>query len=1070
MNSSLKTTLTALCVCLAAIPALAQPQFQTNSPMGFATLHPFTNSAHPNPIGLTLGADGFLYGTLTGPAVYQMTTNGVTNWTTPLSFSQTGNVSNLFQAPDGNLYLPGTAAIVSLSSGGSLNWVLPPTNNGIVRWLIPGADGNLYGASPAGGTNNLGEIVSIAPSGSYNWSVSFDTTNRGSVPSGPPIQGRDGNLYGALTNGSLVSGHKFGYGAIYSLSTNGTLNWVLNLTNLSGLSPLGSIMQGADGRLYCPARGQFGSVLCVSTNGALAWTFPLPNTNGFSTPDGSLIQGTDGNLYLGGGSVFSLSTNGAFRWSLPLKGSIFLQRLDGSICGAVIQVGPYNIFSLTTTGQTNAVQVLNNIATPGLVQDAAGNLYGAATPFVGGTAQIFELVGPPRIFALPTDVLDATGGPASFAVSVTGAPPLSPQWQKNGTNLADGANILGSQSNRLSFSSVSSADVGAYTTTASNSFGVATTPAVLLVTNASFPTLLSNAILSQPNPTLFPYKTSTIAPYALAAGADGSLYGSTLEGQIFHAQTNGAILWSDSTTFGNEITSLSQGYDGNIYAENGAAYYIYSTNGSVIHQGSTGLYASGIVQAPNHIFYWTKATSPAAIFAVSNNFTLWSFTNFSNPDDVILGADGTLYAASGNGGDYRDGAVFSLSPSGDLLWSFSFAGTNGLAPEGLVLAHDYNLYGLTAGLSNNLGGVFSLSTNGGFLWYVPFSSTNGSFPVPSLTQAADGYLYGATQGGGAFGFGTLFRISTNGDLASIYSFTGGIDGAHPQSSPVQVAPGVLYGVTPVGGPANDGVLYRLDLSSGAAPSPAAPIFTSVTLAGANLYLTFAAVPPQSYQLQVSPDLLSWSNLGPAILASQSSMTVTDTISAAPQHFYRLHTPCRQPPANPSGNYGVAAEARAVMVKVEQVGAMYKKILVALENSQTDRALLPHVSELARQFHSELLLVHVADGWAARNYDRYNLADSSEMKADREFLERTAEELRRQGVTVSTHLALGDPSTEILRSSEKERCDLIAMTTHGHRFIADLVLGSTIEAVRHKSLVPVFLVHARASTPVAADAP
>jgi len=140
--------------------------------------------------------------------------------------------------------------------------------------------------------------------------------------------------------------------------------------------------------------------------------------------------------------------------------------------------------------------------------------------------------------------------------------------------------------------------------------------------------------------------------------------------------------------------------------------------------------------------------------------------------------------------------------------------------------------------------------------------------------------------------------------------------------------------------------------------------------------------------------------------------------------------------------------------------MYKKILVALENSRTDRALLPHVSELARKFHSELLLVHVADGWAARNYDRLELADSAEMKDDRAFLERTAGELRQTGLVVSTHLALGDPSTEILRASEQEHCDLIAMTTHGHRFIADLVLGSTIEAVRHKSMVPVFLVHAR----------
>ncbi|HEV7928320.1 MAG TPA: universal stress protein [Verrucomicrobiae bacterium] len=139
--------------------------------------------------------------------------------------------------------------------------------------------------------------------------------------------------------------------------------------------------------------------------------------------------------------------------------------------------------------------------------------------------------------------------------------------------------------------------------------------------------------------------------------------------------------------------------------------------------------------------------------------------------------------------------------------------------------------------------------------------------------------------------------------------------------------------------------------------------------------------------------------------------------------------------------------------------MYKKILVALENSRADQALLPHVIELARQFKSELLLVHVADGWAARNYERLHLVESEEMKADRAYLERTAEELRQTGARVSTHLALGDPATEILTVSEREHCDLIAMTMHGHLFLADLLLGSTIREVRHKARVPIFLVRA-----------
>lgn len=139
--------------------------------------------------------------------------------------------------------------------------------------------------------------------------------------------------------------------------------------------------------------------------------------------------------------------------------------------------------------------------------------------------------------------------------------------------------------------------------------------------------------------------------------------------------------------------------------------------------------------------------------------------------------------------------------------------------------------------------------------------------------------------------------------------------------------------------------------------------------------------------------------------------------------------------------------------------MYKKILVALENSRSDASLLPHVRELARLTGAELFLVHVADGWVARHYSELKLAESEEMKVDREYLENTANDLREHGLKVTAHLALGDPPTEILRASEREHCDLIAMTTHGHRFIADLLLGSTIHEVRHRTNTPILLVRA-----------
>src|ERR1044071_4769147 len=99
--------------------------------------------------------------------------------------------------------------------------------------------------------------------------------------------------------------------------------------------------------------------------------------------------------------------------------------------------------------------------------------------------------------------------------------------------------------------------------------------------------------------------------------------------------------------------------------------------------------------------------------------------------------------------------------------------------------------------------------------------------------------------------------------------------------------------------------------------------------------------------------------------------------------------------------------------------MYHKILVALENSRSDQTLLPHIEQLASLVHAELLLVHVADGWVARHFDQLKLAESEEMKADRDYLESTAAKLRARGLIVNVHLALGDPPTEILRTAETE---------------------------------------------------
>ena len=139
--------------------------------------------------------------------------------------------------------------------------------------------------------------------------------------------------------------------------------------------------------------------------------------------------------------------------------------------------------------------------------------------------------------------------------------------------------------------------------------------------------------------------------------------------------------------------------------------------------------------------------------------------------------------------------------------------------------------------------------------------------------------------------------------------------------------------------------------------------------------------------------------------------------------------------------------------------MFKKILVALDNSRTDAAMLSRIGDLAKLHGSELVLLHVSDGWAARNYHRFHLAESEEMKDDRDYLEKVASELRAQGLAVKTQLGLGEPATGILKTAGEEACDLIAMTTHGHRFLKDLLYGNTITQVRHRAEVPVLLMKA-----------
>lgn len=138
--------------------------------------------------------------------------------------------------------------------------------------------------------------------------------------------------------------------------------------------------------------------------------------------------------------------------------------------------------------------------------------------------------------------------------------------------------------------------------------------------------------------------------------------------------------------------------------------------------------------------------------------------------------------------------------------------------------------------------------------------------------------------------------------------------------------------------------------------------------------------------------------------------------------------------------------------------MYDTILVTLDGTTSDRAIIEHIKELAKLAKSRLVLLHVADGWAARTYGRD--AVSPEIREDTEYLRKTQAEFQSAGIAAEAELAYGEPADEIIKWVEHRGCDLVAMSTHGHRFLADVFLGTTATRVRHRVSVPILLLRAK----------
>lgn len=459
----------------------------------------------------------------------------------------------------------------------------------------------------------------------------------------------------------------------------------------------------------------------------------------------------------------------------------------------------------------------------------------------------------------------------------------------------------------------------------------------LAVSFSSPAAVIFNSLLS------FDSSTGGYFPHcALVQGADGSFYGTTLlggpnfEGSVFKMSPDGqlkTLVWFDGTNGAEPAARLLQGTDGYLYgttqgggtnAGSLGTIFKMSTNGDLVtlftFAGTNGMHPNGLTRGSDGNFYGTtmwggtdtnSTLGLGTVFGMNPVGTLVTLayfdgTNGSLPQgELTQGTDGHFYGTTETGGDHDLGTVFRITTNGVLSTLISFDGTNGAYPMcGLTESSNGCFYGVTQnGGTNFMGTVFKTAPGGAFTLLHTFSSPNngensdGAQPLSNLVQGDDGCFYGTASSGGANGFGTIFKMTPDGEVTTLYSFGSTtnfyghpLDGLNPNAL-VRGADGNFYGTTYNGGTNNnvanngDGTVFRLSV-------PMPPVFEKITQTNGVWSLTWSAVAGQVYQLQftASLDSSNWMDLGDTNVATDGIMSATDNTGSVAQRFYRIVLP------------------------------------------------------------------------------------------------------------------------------------------------------------------------------------
>jgi uncharacterized repeat protein (TIGR03803 family) len=781
----------ALCIALVfCISAVVASPAQTLTPL---TSFNGANGANPDLMSLVQGSDGTFYGT---------TQNGGVN--------NSGTVFSITPA--------GSLTVLHNFGGGGTDGSFP------LAGLLQGADGNFYGTTSSGGTNNDGTIFKVTPAGSVSTLYSFTGGEDGANPYAPLVQDTNGNFYGTTQAG----GDDF-FGTVFEFSSTGSLTPLHNFVGgTDGSAPYAGLVLAADGNLYGTSSGSGdespGTVFRVTTAGSFTTIYNFCPSGG-SCPNGQipyarLVQATDGSFYgtttAGGsgnhGTVFRVTSTGSLTtlWTFCMQGGCpdganpyagLIQAADGNFYGTTKVGGNTNnagtIFQITSAGALTTLYKFcaqsgcqdGEFPVGGLIQGSDGKFYG--TTFQGGTSNdgtVFNLSASSYTLTVSVSgsgTVTSTDGVVNCSSVCSYVYPANAPVTLNATQ-ASGWNFSG-------WSGACSGTGSCSITMTQNMSATATftqqTYQLTVLTSGSGTVASVDGGINCPGTCANSYPAGTPvtlnamqAPGWSFTGWGGACSGTGSCTVVMSQAQSVTATFTQNPNFFNLTVSVSG---------NGT---VTSTDGDIICPGTCSHTYAGNTQV-------TLNASPS----LGSTFTAWSGGGCSGTGSCTVTMTQNLSVTA------------TFTGQQDMVTHSFGNGSDGKNPVAALVSDSAgNLYGTTS--TNGLygkGTVFKLSTDGTETILHNFGNSNdGQTPLGNLIFDAVGNLYGTTSAGGVYGHGTAFELSPNGTETVLYSFGNGGDGQNPAAGLVFDHSGNLYGTTVNGGSFGGGTAFELSPSNG----------------------------------------------------------------------------------------------------------------------------------------------------------------------------------------------------------------------------------------------------------------